>query len=68
MSEGYEQQTAKTVPCCELGEYWEEGLRTLIVCTSKSQRKFLAQSKAILTVFAISFQETLARPTLSLRQ
>lgn len=60
MSEGYKQQTAKTVPSCELGEYWEERFRTLIICTSGSLRKFLALFKAILIVFAI-FQGTLPK-------
>lgn len=68
MSEGYKQQTVKTVPSCELGEYWEERFRTLIICTSGSQRKFLAQFKAILIVFAIFFQGTLTKSTLSFRQ
>lgn len=67
MSEGYKQQTAKTVPSCELGKYREEVFRTLIVCTSRSQRKFLAQFKAILIVFAVSFQGTLPRSTLPFR-
>ena len=66
MSEGYKQQTVKTVPSHELGEYWEEGFRTLIICTSRSQRKFLAQFKAILIVFPVSFQGTLFQDLLCL--
>lgn len=57
MREGYKQQPEKTVPSCELGEHWEGGFRTLIVCTRRSWRKFLAQFKAILTVFVPPFKE-----------
>lgn len=57
MRKGYKQQTVRTVPSCELGEHREGGFRTLIVCTRRSWRKFLAQFEAILTAFVPPFKE-----------
>lgn len=61
MSKVYEQQTAKAVLSCWVGQVLWGRFRTLIICSSKSQRKLLAQFKGILIVPVLSSQGTLQR-------